>query len=51
MCRDALAVGAGVGAVPTVVGPGSLKRSSNNHIPTSPKVTSDAVMPSVEPAR
>jgi hypothetical protein len=37
-----------MGAVPAVVEPGSLNISINGHRLTSPKVTIDAVLPSVE---
>jgi hypothetical protein len=40
--------GLGVGRVPAVVGPGSLNMSKSCLRLTSPKVTSDAVLPCVE---
>jgi hypothetical protein len=48
MCLDALVVGAGVGTAPAVVGPGLLNMSNNGHRLTSPKATSDVVLPSDE---
>jgi hypothetical protein len=48
LCLDAPMVGDGVGATPTVTGPGPLNTSNNGHILIFPKVTSDAVLPPVE---
>jgi hypothetical protein len=47
---DDLVVGANSGAVPAVVGPGSPNKSDNGQRFTSPTMTSDAAMPSVEVA-
>jgi hypothetical protein len=49
LCRDALVVGAGVGAVPAVIWPSLLDKSSNDHQLTSLKVTSAVVLPSADP--
>jgi hypothetical protein len=48
MCLNALLVGDGVGAALAVVGPGPLNVSNNTHRLTSPKVISDAVLPSAK---
>jgi hypothetical protein len=45
---DALVAGDRVETTPAVAGPGPLNMSSNIHRLISPKVTSDAVLPSVE---
>jgi hypothetical protein len=53
LCRDTLVVGwpgEGGEAVPAVVGAGALNKTNNGHqLITSPKVTPDAVLPSVQP--
>jgi hypothetical protein len=45
---DALVVMDMVGAAPAIAGPGQFNMSSNGHRLIFPKVTSDAVLPSVE---
>jgi hypothetical protein len=49
LCLDALVVEAGVGVALVVAGPNPLNGSSTTHLLASMKVTSDAVLPSVEP--